>query len=126
MSDSPNSRTLGDAVHAARQHATAPFITAHQAAEILELDLGTLAKWRWLRKGPPFYKRGRVVRYLEDEVREWMRYGRVEPVAGAIAPDRPAPPGPITRTATPAPRLTLQSPASGWVHPSLRPRRRAS
>jgi hypothetical protein len=125
MSDSTNFRTLGDALHAARQHAAAPFITALRAAEILGLDVGTLAKWRWLRKGPPFYKRGRVVRYLEDEVRAWMK-GEHAPTAAASAPTRQALSSRPSSASTPATKPTLLAPGKAWTPPSKRLRRQAS
>ena len=125
MSDSTNFRTLGDAVHAARQHAAAPFITAQRAAEILELDVGTLAKWRWLRKGPPFYKRGRVVRYLEDELRAWMKDGRAQ-TSAASAPTQRTLSSPPSSASTPATKQTRLSPGKNWTPPLERLRRQAS
>jgi hypothetical protein len=125
MSDSTNFRTLGDAVHAARQHAAAPFITAQRAAEILELDVGTLAKWRWLRKGPPVYKQGRVVRYLEDEVRAWMK-GEHAQTPAASAPTRQTLSSRPSSAITPATKKTLLSPGKDWTPPSKRQRRQAS
>jgi hypothetical protein len=44
--------------------------TSHAAA-ILETDEGTLRYWRRLRKGPPFRKFGKLVRYHIPTLLAW-------------------------------------------------------
>jgi predicted DNA-binding transcriptional regulator AlpA len=41
-------------------------------AALTGLDRHTLATWRCRRKGPPFLRLGRAVRYREADVRAWL------------------------------------------------------
>lgn len=50
-----------------------------EAAELLGLQPGTLATWRWSRKGPPYRKHGRKVWYLERELLAWSERHAVNP-----------------------------------------------
>jgi hypothetical protein len=50
-----------------------------QAAEILGKKPQTLRNDRHNRKGPPYVKLGRSVRYLEEDLREYMRKNRIDP-----------------------------------------------
>jgi hypothetical protein len=48
------------------------FLTQHQAAELLQLNPGTLSIWRTKRVGPPFVRlRGRSVRYDQQALLQW-------------------------------------------------------
>lgn len=44
-----------------------------QTAFLLGLKPSTLEIWRVLGKGPSFHKIGRLVRYSEDEVLQWLK-----------------------------------------------------
>lgn len=46
-----------------QKFATARLLTPTQAAEMLGVPEGTLSQWRSQRRGPPFVKLGRLVRY---------------------------------------------------------------
>lgn len=43
------------------------------ASLMIGIDEETLRSWRKLRIGPPYRKPGRVVLYLVEELREWVR-----------------------------------------------------
>jgi excisionase family DNA binding protein len=57
------------------------YMTAAQVAKMTGLSAKTLERMRAQRRGPPYYKIGRAVRYLRAEVRAWMEAQRV--VVGA-------------------------------------------
>lgn len=42
-------------------------------AEALNISLPTLRRWRAAVSGPPFVKIGASVRYVSDDVDEWVR-----------------------------------------------------
>ncbi|MFB7858969.1 helix-turn-helix transcriptional regulator [Rhodococcus qingshengii] len=43
-----------------------------QAAEILELDVKTLRKWRYKKIGPPSFRLGGRVKYREGKLYKWI------------------------------------------------------
>lgn len=47
------------------------FITENDAAEFLGLTVRTIRKWRGAKKGPPYSKIGRSVRYSREELKAW-------------------------------------------------------
>jgi excisionase family DNA binding protein len=51
--------------------ASQDFMTPPQLAERLGLPEGTLAQWRYHRKGPAFHKIGRHVRYSVSDIECW-------------------------------------------------------
>ncbi len=58
------------------------FVTAKQAAYMLGITPQNLARMRYLRKGPSFYKIGRSAMYKKAEVIEWLECRRVETEIG--------------------------------------------
>ncbi len=48
------------------------FMTEREVADYAGMSLGSVRKWRQLRKGPPARKFGRSVRYSRAEVFEWL------------------------------------------------------
>jgi hypothetical protein len=42
----------------------------------------TLADWRTNKKGPPYLKVGRLVRYHEEDLLSWLKSCRVQPDMG--------------------------------------------
>lgn len=46
-------------------------LSTRQAAELLGLSVAWFEKKRWERKGPPYIRRGRVVRYVKRQLLEW-------------------------------------------------------
>lgn len=50
-----------------------------EAANILNLSVQTLRNWRNQRKGPPYVKIGRAVRYQMDDVSAYIDRHKVEP-----------------------------------------------
>ena len=56
-----------------------------QAAEMLGCTVSALRKWRLLGRGPAYCKVGRLVRYAEADLSEYLDANRVEPVAAGGA-----------------------------------------
>ena len=52
----------------------------------------TLTGWRVQRRGPPFVKLGKTVRYAMSDVLEFERNGLRKPVPRRAAPDEPSTP----------------------------------
>ena len=43
-----------------------------EAAEILNMEVSTLRKWRWAGEGPKFLKIGAAVRYDPEELKDYL------------------------------------------------------
>lgn len=52
----------------------------------------TLTGWRVQRRGPPFVKLGKMVRYAMSDILEFERNGLRRPVPRQAAPDEPSTP----------------------------------
>lgn len=48
------------------------YLTPVQLAEKLNIKVATLARWRYLGRGPRFCKVGGAVRYLPGDVDAWL------------------------------------------------------
>jgi hypothetical protein len=59
--------------------------TEQQAAEFLGCTVSALRKWRLLERGPAYCKVGRLVRYTNADLAEYLDANRVEPVAAGGA-----------------------------------------
>jgi predicted DNA-binding transcriptional regulator AlpA len=57
--------------------AGAVLLTTREAAELTKLSIAWFEHARWARKGPPFIRTGRVVRYVQDELLQWFAQHRV-------------------------------------------------
>ncbi len=55
-------------------------LTERQVAHQLGLSVATLRAWRLRGRGPRFVRFGRAVRYLADDVEQFVRVSRVETV----------------------------------------------
>jgi len=53
-------------------------LTEHQAAKCLAVSVSLLQKWRHQRKGPPYHKLGRSVRYSTADLSEFIQTRRIE------------------------------------------------
>jgi predicted DNA-binding transcriptional regulator AlpA len=51
----------------------ARLITEREAAEQLALSVKTLRNWRFLGRGPPHLKVGRLVRYRLSDLKSWLK-----------------------------------------------------
>ena len=58
-------------------------MTAAETAAYINFEEQTLAAWRSARKGPPFIKLGKAVRYSQRAVDEWLKKNTVQ--CGAAA-----------------------------------------
>lgn len=54
----------------ALEHVT--LVNARDAAEALDVQEKTLARWRWEGRGPRFVKVGRAVRYRACDLAAWV------------------------------------------------------
>ena len=50
----------------------ANYLTEEQLAEELGKNERTVARWRALRKGPPFVVIGREIRYRREAIEKWL------------------------------------------------------
>ena len=64
-----------------------PLLSEQEVAEELGLAVTTLRRWRWARRGLPFLKIGRAVRYDPKDVAALRANGRKEPFKAATASD---------------------------------------
>lgn len=58
-------------------------INEHEAAKLLSKSVQTLRNERHLRKGPPYLKMGRSVRYRVDDLFGYLERHRIDPEKGA-------------------------------------------
>lgn len=54
------------------------WLTSREASAFLGLADQTLANWRYLGKGPRFYRVGQLVKYDERDLDAWLEAGVVE------------------------------------------------
>ena len=50
-----------------------------EASKLLSISPQTLRNWRHLGIGPPYIKKGRMIRYRVKDLHEFMSSGRVDP-----------------------------------------------
>jgi excisionase family DNA binding protein len=50
-----------------------------QASKVLGLRPQTLRNWRIARKGPPYHKFGRAVRYRLEDLEDWLKSKKICP-----------------------------------------------
>ena len=82
-------RVVREAVAEAAEAATAPaYLDTQAAARYLGLSTASLEGWRSERRGPPFTKVGRAVRYRRTDLEEFMA-GRLSPEARRVEPVSP-------------------------------------
>ena len=61
------------------EYETAPdsaLFSQETVAAILDCSLATIERDRWIGKGIPFAKFGRMVRYRKADIREWLEKNR--------------------------------------------------
>ncbi len=56
-----------------------PMYTPEQLAEILQIPVSRLYKWRGRNEGPKFIKVGHSLRYKESDVQAWLDGETVDP-----------------------------------------------
>jgi hypothetical protein len=61
-----------------------------RAAALLSLKPHTLQVWRQIRRGPPFIKIGRSVRYQYSDLVAWIEANKTRPASAALMPAAPA------------------------------------
>lgn len=58
---------------ASNERSLGELLTPVELAGLVKIEVGTLARWRYLGRGPAFLKLGGVVRYRRSDVAEWMQ-----------------------------------------------------
>ena len=53
------------------------YLTSQEVADLLRVSDKTIQRWRADGSGPPYYRLGGAIRYIRDEVLEWIQTGRV-------------------------------------------------
>lgn len=54
-----------------------PYMKEQDVAELMQVSLSTLQKWRMNGTGPKFFKFGsRIVRYRESDIKAYLMEGR--------------------------------------------------
>lgn len=56
--------------------ATRSLLNEHRTAELFDIKVSTLRKWRWSGDGPEFIKIGAAVRYDPETLRAFIDAGR--------------------------------------------------
>jgi hypothetical protein len=51
------------------------YLRPADAAQKIDVTVGTLANWRWKGVGPADYAIGGLIRYADDEVEGWLKAG---------------------------------------------------
>jgi hypothetical protein len=64
---------------------TGDLMTPSEMEAELKLSASTLAQWRWLKKGPPWVKVGRHVRYSRRGYEKWLASGADSPAGQAAS-----------------------------------------
>jgi predicted DNA-binding transcriptional regulator AlpA len=67
----PVTKTLADQFHIPRP------LTESEAAELIGVKPQTMAVWRSKGTGPPYLKTGRSIRYLNEDIKEYLQQRRV-------------------------------------------------
>jgi excisionase family DNA binding protein len=52
-------------------------LTDHEAAQLLKCSRAALVRFRQERRGPPFVKVGKLVRYSQSDLKTWLDSERV-------------------------------------------------
>jgi predicted site-specific integrase-resolvase len=55
------------------------FLNDGEAAKLIGVSRQTLANWRHLGRGPAYIKQGRMVRYCQQDLLDFMLAGRIKP-----------------------------------------------
>lgn len=70
----------------------ADVLTALDLAYRWKMSPGTLANWRAFKKGPPYVKSGRLVRYKVEDIKKFESENRITPMGiEPVAPPRKPP-----------------------------------
>lgn len=56
-------------------------VNEHEAARLLGLSVQTLRNWRHLRRGLPYCKHGRAIRYRLADIEAFQLQNRIDPEA---------------------------------------------
>lgn len=54
-------------------------LTTQEAAALTKMSVAWFQRARWERKGPPYFRIGRSIRYLHSDLTAWWSQERVDP-----------------------------------------------
>lgn len=74
--------------NAVKRHDLSVLMDPTEVSQYLGVPTGTLANWRYQRRGPAFVRVGRHVRYRAEDVAEWIAQRAVDGEPGLR--DRPS------------------------------------
>jgi Helix-turn-helix domain len=57
--------------------AASPLLKEAEAAEWIRVEVATLRRWRWAKRGPRYLKIGAAVRYDPLDLAEFLQSGRI-------------------------------------------------
>lgn len=58
-------------------HAATDLLTIDEVMALTKMERAALAQRRYRRAGPPFIKRGNIIRYRRTEIEKWLLAGEV-------------------------------------------------
>lgn len=47
-------------------------LSTKEAADFLGVSVGTIERWRKSNQGPPYFQKGRVIRYGLEDLKDWV------------------------------------------------------
>ncbi len=47
------------------------YLTTKETAQYLGVSIPTLARWRKNKTSPPYFKKGGIIRYRQDDLDDW-------------------------------------------------------
>lgn len=72
-----NTRSHTGVVHAVEHFADVEMLTTKEAALLTKMSMAWYERKRWEGLGPPYYRKGRSVRYVKHELLSWWLACRV-------------------------------------------------
>jgi hypothetical protein len=82
-------------------------LTEHDVSKQLRVSLGSLRRWRMIRRGPPFFKVGPLVRYRPEDVEAWLS---ALPTGGS----------PVPEESRNRPLVSITEAVSEYIHAAIR------
>ena len=58
-------------------------LNERETSQLLGCSVAALRKWRLLGKGPRYHKIGRLVRYAQADLLDFLNANRIDPAGGA-------------------------------------------
>ena len=68
---------------------TSRLMTTKQVADLLQVPVATLYRWRYYSDGPSAFRVGRHLRYRESEVEAWITQQEAKQPTKQLHPEKP-------------------------------------